>query len=161
MISRAAPSSPEASRRMARVRQRGTDIELELRRALHALGLRYRLQVPLLSKPRRVADIVFLGPRVAVFVDGCFWHGCPLHATWPKENAEFWRAKIETNRARDADTDRRLGEFGWEVIRIWAHELPADAARHVFKIVKTRKHRKQTTITTDHRGFRRPPRKPG
>lgn len=98
------PSSPEASRRMARVRQRGTDVEIELRRALHALGLRYRLQVPLSRKPRRVADIVFIGARVAVFVDGCFWHGCPLHATWPKENAGFWRAKIEANRARNRRT---------------------------------------------------------
>ena len=159
MVSRATPSSPEASRRMARVRQRGTDLEIELRKALYALGLRYRLQVPLLSKPRRVADIAFLGPRVAVFVDGCFWHGCPLHATWPKENAEFWRAKIEANRARDTDTDRRLGELGWEVVRIWAHESPADAARRVSKIVERRKRARKPAITTD-RGLRRPPRKP-
>lgn len=135
------PSSPEASRRMARVRQRGTDVEIELRRALHALGLRYRLQVPLSRKPRRVADIVFIGARVAVFVDGCFWHGCPLHATWPKENARFWRAKIETNRARDADTNRRLRELGWEVIRVWSHEDPVEAARLIYDRVLERKGR--------------------
>lgn len=135
------PSSPEASRRMARVRQRGTDVEIELRRALHALGLRYRLQVPLSKKPRRVADIVFIGARVAVFVDGCFWHGCPLHATWPKENAGFWRAKIETNRARDADTTRRLQELGWEVIRVWSHEDPVEAARLIYDRVMERKGR--------------------
>lgn len=135
------PSSPEASRRMARVRQRGTDVEIELRRALHALGLRYRLQVPLSKKPRRVADIVFIGARVAVFVDGCFWHGCPLHATWPKENAGFWRAKIEANRARDADTTRRLRELGWEVIRVWSHEDPVEAARLIFDRVLERKGR--------------------
>ena len=157
---RVTPSSPEASRRMARVRQRGTDIELELRKALYALGLRYCLQVPLLSKPRRVADIAFLGPRIAVFVDGCFWHGCPLHATWPKENAEFWRAKIEANRARDADTDRRLGGLGWEVVRIWAHESPADVARLVAKSVAMRKHGKKAATTTDHRDLRRPLREP-
>lgn len=133
------PSSPEASRRMARVRQRGTDVEIELRRALHALGLRYRLQVPLSRKPRRVADIVFIGARVAVFVDGCFWHGCPLHATWPKENAGFWRAKIEANRARDADTIRRLRELGWEVIRVWSHEDPVEAALHIQEVVESRK----------------------
>jgi len=133
------PSSPEASRRMARVRQRGTDVEIELRRALHALGLRYRLQVPLSRKPRRVADIVFIGARVAVFVDGCFWHGCPLHATWPKENAGFWRAKIEANRARDADTTQRLRELGWEVIRIWSHEDPVEAARLIYDRVLERK----------------------
>ncbi|OFC38204.1 very short patch repair endonuclease [Acidithiobacillus caldus] len=135
------PSSPEASRRMARVRQRGTDVEIELRRALHALGLRYRLQVPLSRKPRRVADIVFIGARVAVFVDGCFWHGCPLHATWPKENAGFWRAKIEANRARDADTTRRLRELGWEVIRVWSHEDPVEAARLIYDRVLERKGR--------------------
>lgn len=135
------PSSPEASRRMARVRQRGTDVEIELRRALHALGLRYRLQVPLSRKPRRVADIVFIGARAAVFVDGCFWHGCPLHATWPKENAGFWRAKIEANRARDADTTRRLRELGWEVIRVWSHEDPVEAARLIYDRVLERKGR--------------------
>jgi len=135
------PSSPEASRRMSRVRQRGTDVEIELRRALHALGLRYRLQVPLSRKPRRVADIVFIGARVAVFVDGCFWHGCPLHATWPKENAGFWRAKIEANRARDADTTRRLRELGWEVIRVWSHEDPVEAARLIYDRVLERKGR--------------------
>lgn len=135
------PSSPEASRRMARVRQRGTDVEIELRRALHALGLRYRLQVPLSRKPRRVADIVFIGARVAVFVDGCFWHGCPLHATWPKENAGFWRAKIEANRARDADTARRLRELGWEVIRVWSHEDPVEVARLIYDRVLERKGR--------------------
>lgn len=133
------PSSPEASRRMARVRQRGTDVEIELRRALHAMGLRYRLQVPLSRKPRRVADIVFIGARVAVFVDGCFWHGCPLHATWPKENAGFWRAKIEANRARDADTTRRLRELGWEVIRVWSHEDPVEAALDIQVVVESRK----------------------
>lgn len=135
------PSSPEASRRMARVRQRGTDVEIELRRALHALGLRYRLQVPLSRKPRRVADIVFIGARVAVFVDGCFWHGCPLHATWPKENAGFWRAKIEANRTRDADTTRRLRELGWEVIRVWSHDDPVEAARLIYDRVLERKGR--------------------
>src|SRR5437868_2865541 len=97
---RAAPSSLEASLRMQRVRQKNTSAESALRRELHALGLRYRIQVPVLTKPRRVADVAFAGLRVAVFVDGCFWHGCPEHATWPKQNAEFWRAKILANRAR-------------------------------------------------------------
>ena len=124
---------------MARVRQTGTGAELALRRALHARGLRYRLQVPLLSKPRRVADIVLPGSRVVVFVDGCFWHGCPLHASWPKQNADFWRAKIETNRARDADTDARLKALGWEVVRVWAHEPAAEAAERIARIVGKRK----------------------
>lgn len=87
-MSRVSPLSHEASLRMARVRQKGTDAELSLRRELHARGLRYRLQVPLLTKPRRVADIVFPRTRIAVFVDGCFWHGCPEHASWPKSNGK-------------------------------------------------------------------------
>ena len=121
---------------MARVRQKGTDVELALRRALHAKGLRYRLHVPLLSKPRRVPDIVFPRRKVAVFVDGCFWHGCPQHASWPKSNAQFWRDKIETNMARDADTDRRLHELGWRVVRVWAHEAADEAAKRIETIVR-------------------------
>lgn len=135
-MSRVNPSSHEASLRMARVRQKGTDPEVSLRRELHARGLRYRLQVPLLTKPRRVADIVFPRTRIAVFVDGCFWHGCPEHASWPKSNAEFWRNKIEANRARDADTDRRLGALGWRVIRIWAHERAGEAAERIENVVR-------------------------
>lgn len=130
---------------MARVRQQGTGAEMELRRALHAMGLRYRVHVPLLSKPRRVADIVFPGPRVAVFVDGCFWHGCPEHATWPKKNADFWREKIEANRARDADTNSRLEQLGWEVVRIWSHEAAADAAGRIARIVRERKKKRTKT----------------
>ncbi|MBO9107286.1 very short patch repair endonuclease [Agrobacterium sp. S2/73] len=136
-MSRVSPSSHEASLRMARVRQKGTDVELSLRKELHARGLRYRLQVPLLTKPRRVADIVFPRAKLAVFVDGCFWHGCPQHASWPKSNAQFWRDKIETNRARDADTDRRLSASGWRVIRVWAHELPGEAAERIESIVRS------------------------
>ncbi len=135
-MSRVSPSSHEASLRMARVRQKGTDAELSLRKELHSRGLRYRLHVPLLTKPRRVADIVFSGARVAVFVDGCFWHGCPEHASWPKSNAQFWRDKIETNRARDADTDRRLRASGWRVVRVWSHESADDAAERIEHIVR-------------------------
>lgn len=123
---------------MARVRQKGTSAELSLRRALHAKGLRYRLNVPLLSKPRRVPDIVFLRPRVAVFVDGCFWHGCPHHASWPKTNEVFWREKIEANRARDADTNRRLEALGWKIVRVWEHESPNQAAERIACIVRQR-----------------------
>jgi len=135
-MSRVSPSSHEASLRMARVRQKGTDVELSLRKELHARGLRYRLQRQLLTKPRRVADIVFPRSRIAVFVDGCFWHGCPEHGSWPKSNAQFWRDKIEANRARDADTDRRLSASGWRVIRIWSHERASEAAERIEKIVR-------------------------
>ena len=132
-------STAEASRRMRRVRQKNTSAESALRSELHALGLRYRIHVPLLSKPRRVADIVFRGSHVAVFVDGCFWHGCPQHATWPKLNAEFWRAKILANKARDHDTNMRLRADGWKVVRVWAHEAPNKAASRIAKIVRARR----------------------
>lgn len=128
---------------MTRVRQKGTSAELELRRALYAMGLRYRLHIPLLSKPRRVADIVFQGSRVAVFVDGCFWHGCPEHATWPKKNADFWREKIEANQARDADTNRRLEELDWRVVRVWSHEAAEEAAERIACIVRERRKEKR------------------
>jgi DNA mismatch endonuclease (patch repair protein) len=121
---------------MKSVRQRDTAAELKLRSALHALGLRYRIDQQPLPGIRRRADIVFTRARVAVYVDGCFWHGCPLHATWPKENAEFWRNKIETNRRRDADTDTRLEEAGWRVIRVWEHEDAAIAARRIAAAVR-------------------------
>lgn len=75
------------------------------------------------------------GLRLAVFVDGCFWHGCPVHATWPKTNAEFWRAKIEKNRVRDRDTNRRLREEGWTVVRVWEHEDVDEAADRIIAIV--------------------------
>lgn len=133
------PSSHDASRRMASVRQKGTQAEINLRNALHARGLRYRLHVPLLTKPRRSADIVFPRARVAVFVDGCFWHGCPEHASWPKSNADFWRGKIETNRSRDADTDQRLNALGWKTVRIWEHEDAREAADRIAELVDARK----------------------
>ena len=134
-------STPDARRRMQRVRQKNTSVESALRRELYAHGLRYRVQVAVLTKPRRVADIAFNGLRVAVFVDGCFWHGCPLHATWPKANADFWRSKIVANQERDRDTNQRLRAEGWKVVRVWAHEPPDQAARRVAKIIAKRKAR--------------------
>jgi DNA mismatch endonuclease (patch repair protein) len=124
---------------MQRVRQKNTSCESALRRELHTRGLRYRIQVPVLTKPRRVADVAFSGLRVAVFVDGCFWHGCPQHATWPKQNAEFWRAKILANQQRDRDTVERLTAEGWKVVRVWAHEPPERVAAKIATIVEKRR----------------------
>jgi len=76
--------------------------------------------------------------QVAVFVDGCFWHGCPEHGTWPKSNIEFWREKIETNRRRDLDTNERLKAAGWEVVRVWEHENPDAAAERIAGLVRSR-----------------------
>ena len=129
------PSSSDASRRMAKVRQTGTDAELALRREMHRIGLRYRVGYEVLKKPRRVADVAFPGRKIAVFVDGCFWHGCPEHATWPKRNADFWRQKIEANRQRDADTNARLQANGWTALRFWSHESPVEAAETVARVV--------------------------
>lgn len=127
------PSSSDASRRMAKVRQAGTGAELALRREMYRVGLRYRVGYEVLKNPRRIADAAFPGRRIAIFVDGCFWHGCPEHATWPKQNAEFWRQKIEANRRRDADTDERLRSLGWTVLRFWSHESPMDAAKTIMR----------------------------
>jgi DNA mismatch endonuclease (patch repair protein) len=124
---------------MALVGRRDTKPEIELRRILHARGLRFRVDRAVLPDRRRRADVVFGPAKVAVFVDGCFWHGCPQHATWPKANEEYWREKIETNRLRDRDTDDRLRALGWEVVRIWEHEDPGVAADRLEKIVRDRR----------------------
>jgi DNA mismatch endonuclease (patch repair protein) len=125
--------------RMSRQRARDTGIEVALRRELHGRGLRFRIHRRPIPGVRREADIVFGPSRVAVFVDGCFWHGCPQHATWPKNNEDFWRNKIEGNRSRDADTDRRLAEAGWVSVRVWEHEQVASAAGRVQELVTTRR----------------------
>ena len=134
-------TSPETSRRMAKVRQKGTAAEVALRRELFRRGLRYRVAFTVLSRPRRVADIAFPRLKIAIFVDGCFWHGCPEHGTWPKSNASFWRQKIEANRSRDADTEHHLHGIGWKVIRVWEHEDPNEAAARIAELVNTRKNR--------------------
>lgn len=110
---------------MSRVRQSGTEPELKLRRALLDLGLRYRLN----STPRLPGrpDLFFLGARIAVFVDGCFWHGCPIHGTSSKTNSEFWRLKIERNKERDSQVDAQLIALGWHPVRFWEHEVKTDA----------------------------------
>lgn len=134
-MSRIRSSSPEASRRMAKVRQKDTGAEIALRRELYRIGLRYRVNYEVIKKPRRVVDIAFPGLKIAVLVDGCFWHGCPEHATWPKQNSLFWRQKIEANRSRDADTNSKLLEAGWVVLRFWEHQSPLEAANLVQQAV--------------------------
>jgi len=130
---------------MAKVRQKGTDAEIALRRELFRRGLRYRIDYEVLKKPRRVADVAFPGLKIAIFVDGCFWHGCPVHATWPKQNAEFWRQKIEANRLRDADTNSRLLDVDWTVLRFWEHESPIEAAETVTQAVEMAKVKRCTS----------------
>ena len=134
------PSSESASRRMSRTGQRDTTAEMKIRRRLHGMGFCYWVDQSVIDHPRRRADIAFTRARVAVFVDGCFWHGCPDHGTWPKSNVEFWRDKIETNRRRDLDTNRCLEVLGWKVVRIWEHEDPDVAAERIAAVVRARLH---------------------
>jgi DNA mismatch endonuclease, patch repair protein len=115
--------------------------ERALRTELHRRGLRFRLHRRLLPHSRRTVDIVFVGARVAVFVDGCFWHGCPVHGTWPKNNAAWWRAKILANQRRDRDSTKQLRLAGWHVIRIWEHASTNDAATMVARALETRRSR--------------------
>jgi DNA mismatch endonuclease (patch repair protein) len=117
---------------------RDTKPELALRRAVHALGLRYRVSMRPLPTVRRTADLVFTRAKVAVFMDGCFWHGCPEHHTKSATNAAFWAEKVRRNRERDAETDRLFTEAGWLVMRFWEHEEPLKAALQVAEEVRAR-----------------------
>jgi len=112
---------------------------MALRRELHRRGLRFRVDTPVLADKRRRVDIVFGPTKVAVFVDGCFWHGCPVHATQPRANSSYWRDKIATNQRRDRDTDRQLEAASWMVIRIWEHDDPIGAASHIEAAVHRRR----------------------
>lgn len=130
-----------ASNRMRANRRRDTKPELAVRRELHRRGLRYHVDRAPIPGVRRRADVVFPRLRVAVFIDGCYWHGCALHGTGhrSKSNASFWRDKITTNQMRDRDTDRRLHEAGWVVLRAWEHESPGDVADRVLDALDERR----------------------
>lgn len=123
---------------MQSTKGRDTKPERALRSAVHALGLRYRVSAKPLADLRRTADLVFPRAKVAVFLDGCFWHGCPEHHTVATANARFWADKVDGNRKRDRDTDGRLADAGWVSIRIWEHEDPHVAARQVEEVVRAR-----------------------
>ncbi|MEY9907965.1 DNA mismatch endonuclease Vsr [Catenulispora sp. MAP12-49] len=132
-------SSPAVRAVMKANKGSNTKPELRLRSLLHRAGLRYRVNSRPLEDLRRTADIVFLKPRVAVFVDGCFWHGCPEHHRPASRNSEFWQQKIEANQQRDAETNARLEGEGWTVIRVWEHEDPVLAAELVLNTVRAAK----------------------
>ncbi|WP_437012857.1 very short patch repair endonuclease [Streptomyces sp. enrichment culture] len=114
---------------------RDTRPELLLRSILHRRGLRYRVNMRPLPELRRTADVVFPKAHVAVFVDGCYWHGCPEHYRPAATRAKFWEDKISSNKARDIETNRRLQESGWTVIRVWEHEDPSSAADKICAVV--------------------------
>lgn len=128
---------------MQAIRSRDTAPERLIRRLVHAQGLRYRVAARPLPDLRRTADMVFRPAKVAVFIDGCYWHGCPEHYVPPKTNSGYWSEKVVRNMARDRDTDQRLIEAGWTVLRFWEHEVSADCAAQI--AAEVTKRRAQTT----------------
>jgi DNA mismatch endonuclease, patch repair protein len=131
--SRPTPSSPAARATMQANRSRDTQPELAIRRALHRRGLRFRVDYRPVQDVRCRADIVFTRARVAIFIDGCFWHCCPEHGTYPRANGEWWRAKLEANVARDRYNNTVLMSRGWQVVRLWEHESTELAVAKVSK----------------------------
>lgn len=133
------PPSEQVSARMSRQKTRDTLAEVSVRRTLFARGLRFRVNYPVPRHGRRTIDIAFPRVRVAVFIDGCFWHGCPVHGTIPHANTEWWMKKIQTNRARDSETSEWLEAEGWIVMRFWEHDLPDRVADDVESVVRERR----------------------
>lgn len=126
------PSTPAATAAMRGNRKRDTRPELRLRSALHRRGLRFRVQRHVSAGNISVRPDVVFGPaKTAVFVDGCFWHGCPDHGTSPRNNRWYWKPKLERNRRRDQVVDEALRRAGWSVVRIWEHEGPSEAVARV------------------------------
>ena len=131
-------ATDEATRnKMLGNRSRDTKPELRVRSLVHKRGMRYRVNQRPLPRVRRTADIVFRRARVAVYIDGCFWHGCDQHYKEPKTNTSYWRDKIDRNRRRDRETDELLEAEGWLVLRFWEHEDPAEVAETVESSVRS------------------------
>lgn len=128
---------------MSRVRQHGTDLERRLRSAIRKSGLRYRSNVKLPGTP----DIAIRSVKIAIFVDGCFWHGCRLHGTMPKTNRYFWREKIRRNRERDEGVDFALRKLGWKVVRVWEHDIKKSTDRVVERLLNLVERRLRTDET--------------
>jgi DNA mismatch endonuclease (patch repair protein) len=129
------PSSPEVSERMSKVRNKDTAAEMAIRSELHRRGYRYRVNLSVPEAGRSRPDIAFTKRRIAVFVDGCFWHKCPEHATSPRSNEQWWATKLDVNVRRDRSIDRALREAGWTVLRVWEHERPSVAVDKIIAAV--------------------------
>jgi DNA mismatch endonuclease (patch repair protein) len=123
---------------MSRARRRDTEPEVLVRQEAHRRGLRYRVDAVLPGMSRRRADMVFVGSKVAVFVDGCFWHSCPEHATIPRANNEWWVAKLRKNAERDRETNDHLVAIGWVPLRFWEHQSAIDIVDVIEKVVRER-----------------------
>ncbi|MBK5994178.1 very short patch repair endonuclease [Streptomyces microflavus] len=132
-------SSAARRRNMQAIRSRDTKPERLIRQLVHANGLRYRVATRPLPDLRRTADLVFRPAKVAVFIDGCYWHGCPEHYVSPRTNPGYWSDKVARNMARDRDTDRRLQEAGWLVMRFWEHQDSDTCALTIVKTVRDRR----------------------
>ncbi|MGY2121328.1 very short patch repair endonuclease [Nocardia gipuzkoensis] len=145
MVSNDTDVDPIVSKRMRAIPNRDTRAEKRLRSELHRIGLRYRVNRRPVADLRRTADIIFGPARVVVMVDGCYWHGCTDHMRPSTRNAEFWSAKIASNRRRDHETDRLLTEAGWHVVRVWEHEDVHEAAVRIAALVASRRNRNQLT----------------
>lgn len=135
------PADAERVRRVMRGnRSRDTLPEMAVRRELHRRGLRYRVDYrPLPHARRRSVDIAFTRAKIAVLIDGCFWHACPVHYVASTTRVDYWQPKIAHNVQRDAETNRLLEEAGWTVLRFWEHEIPADVADMVEEAVRIRR----------------------
>lgn len=125
---------------MSHQARRDTAPEVALRRELHRRGLRFRVDWPLPGLPRRRADIAFTRRKVAIFLDGCFWHSCPEHATAPGSNARWWADKLANNVRRDRQTDEHLRSLGWTVLRFWEHEDPTTCASQIIEALEPKGH---------------------
>jgi len=136
---RPSASSPLTRRLMQSIGKTNTRKERELRSLLHRAGLRFRVHIKPLPNINRRADVIFTRLKIAVFIDGCFWHGCPLHSHVPRTNEAFWRKKLEGNRSRDNETNLLLAANGWVVLRYWEHCDMTDAAREVEKTIRMRR----------------------
>ncbi|MEX5718582.1 very short patch repair endonuclease [Geodermatophilus maliterrae] len=123
---------------MRRVRKRDNGPEMAVRRLLHAAGYRYRVAYRIPGQRRRTIDIAFPRNRIAVYIDGCFWHGCPEHLHLPHANTEWWERKLAGNRARDASATEQLIGLGWTVLRFWEHEAPEDVVARIADAVDER-----------------------
>lgn len=132
MMAKPTAESAIVSAQMRAQRVTDTEVELAVRRALHSAGFRYRKHYPVPGRSRRSIDIAFPGKRIAIFIDGCFWHGCEIHRTVPKSNRAWWQAKLDENRRRDRDTTEVLVEQGWTVLRFWEHDAPSDVLAAVY-----------------------------
>jgi len=132
-------SSVAALRRMQAAKPKNTAPEVALRSLIHHKGFRYRIDTRPLRELNRRADIVFRKIKVAIYVDGCFWHGCLLHGTQAKANAAYWSFKIKQNQERDEDTTKILEKAGWKVIRVWEHEDPAKASEKICRVIRKRR----------------------